>query len=92
MSTSAAEVSRILSIKSFDHLYSLIYDKDEMWCHIPEIITFVYSVEKLINGCNCDKDENTKTALEYYEVIKSCSEICKDIASMFGCSKVVFLQ
>lgn len=90
MSIEPAKVSRILVVKSSTHLWQLLKDRDEDWCDTAEIIVFMYSVEKLINGCDCDRDENTDGVNSDYIVIKNSSVCQSKLQSIFGCSRIVF--
>ena len=90
MSINSAKVSRTLVFKSYDHLWRLLKNKDEFWCSNTDIILFMYSVEKLINGCDCDKDKNIQSVLDYYEIVKSKSDCSELLKKMFDCQFIVF--
>jgi hypothetical protein len=90
MSTNQAQVSRILLIKSHQHLWSLLKDRDDLWCNTSQLIVFMYAFEKLINGCDCDKSKNLQNVEELYSSIKTDESVKESLKSIFSCTGIVF--
>jgi uncharacterized protein with von Willebrand factor type A (vWA) domain len=83
-----ATIIRNLIITSFEQLYGLLKNKEELVKNYNQLSKFMEYVEDYLNGCKCMEDAMYHLTVREYNKISENNELTEVIKNYFSCNIV----